>query len=227
MVSYTSHYYFPQAYTFPAHPFEPLAATNWSNKTIMVTQPVDHTLFQLLIPDCTTYSIPEHPFEGLSGSEGHSLAVTSSSRSPPQPLSQFADAPTHKIHRRITHHHYILSNHFLSQDRSHQRALLQQCLQSDWLNQDDPEPKDAQSHSIFLGFLAQNTAEAAFKCEFDRCTKTFSRQDRALGHIRRHLGHRPYACNLRCSSATCRERFSCRSYLQSHLTRPKEPCERW
>jgi hypothetical protein len=156
--------------------------------------------------------------------------VSPSSTSSPHSSSQLSPPQTacnNGTYRESPQHRYILSNNFLSPDQAQQRALLQHCLQSQWLNSEELEPNETPRRSILLGFLAQNTPKAAFQCEFDGCGKRFNRQDRALGHVRMHLCHRPYACNFQCGNSACNERFSCRSYLQSHLTRQKEKCVKW
>jgi hypothetical protein len=191
--------------------------------------------FQPISPGPFEISSPENTFNqslSYSSPEQHSAAhgVWPSFTDSPNSSSQLASPPlqcSHTSYRESPQHCYIMCNNFLSPDQVHQRALLQHCLQSRWLNADELEPSDAPRRSILLGFLAQNTPKAAFSCEFDGCGKKFDRQDRALGHIRMHLCHRPYACNLQCGNSSCVERFSCRSYLQSHLTRQKEKCRKW
>lgn len=63
------------------------------------------------------------------------------------------------------------------------------------------EPNVAPKRSILLGFLSyepDKNKENTHVCKFDQCGKSFDRQDRALGHIRMHLNHRPYHCNGQC-----------------------------
>jgi hypothetical protein len=190
-------------------------------------QPLNQGSFQIPSPGDIFYEAPT-----LSSPEEQntlcavSPSSTSSSRSSSQ-LSLPQTACNSGVYREGPQHCYILRNNFLSPDQARQRALLQQCLQSQWLNSEELEPNEAPRRSILLGFLAQNTPKATFQCEFDGCGKIFNRQDRALGHIRMHLCHRPYACNFQCGNSACNERFSCRSYLQSHLTRQKEKCVKW
>ena len=164
---------------------------------------------------------PSMHFEEYSGSScadsTHSVSTTSS------PIATH----NHYMYIQNAQHKYLLDNNFLEPHQANQRALLQNCLASSWLNNNEREPSDTPRHSILLGFLAQNVSTAAFKCQFDGCDKDFERQDRALGHIRMHLSHRPYVCSAQCSNPACVERFCCRSYLQSHLTRQKEGCKKW
>ena len=203
-----------------ASPSEDLSTSYWGQGMPFPIQPLNQGLFQTLSSGSIFHQAPAF----LSPEEQSTWGATPSSTScssPPQ------TACNSGMYRESSQHSYILRHNFLSPDKAPQRALLQHCLQSHWLNSEELEPTKASRRSILLGFLAQNTPEAAFQCQFDGCGKGFSRQDRALGHIRMHLCHQPYACNSLCGNSACNERFSCRSYLQSHLTRQKEKCVRW
>jgi hypothetical protein len=50
--------------------------------------------------------------------------------------------------------------------------------------------------SILSGFLEVKN-EIKLKCLFNGCDRTFDRTDRALGHIRLHLEHRPFIWSMR------------------------------
>ncbi|KAG8756338.1 hypothetical protein FRC14_003159 [Serendipita sp. 396] len=72
----------------------------------------------------------------------------------------------------------------------------------------------------------QGKGPQTYTCLFNHCRKRLERKDRALGHVRMHLGYRPYICNGRCGVDGCREAFACHSYLKSHRQRPKETCSK-
>ncbi|KIM27208.1 hypothetical protein M408DRAFT_330129, partial [Serendipita vermifera MAFF 305830] len=112
---------------------------------------------------------------------------------------------------------------FTGPEESHLRSLLHEIVKSDWFCSNKFEPKTEKGRSILLSFLASDAA-GAYRCLFKECSKNLDRQDRALGHIRMHLGHRPHACDGKCGVIGCPERFYCASYLRSHTKRQKEPC---
>ncbi|KAG8817369.1 hypothetical protein FRC18_000570 [Serendipita sp. 400] len=73
---------------------------------------------------------------------------------------------------------------------------------------------------------SQGKGPQTYICLFNHCGKRLERKDRALGHVRMHLGYRPYVCNGQCGVEGCKEAFACHSYLKSHKQRPKETCLR-
>jgi hypothetical protein len=120
-----------------------------------------------------------------------------------------------------------LTTAFTQPDQVGLRSLLDSILTSPWLIKNDPEPKDEKNRSILLEFLAHETTGGTYRCLFDGCHKSMDRQDRSLGHIRMHVGHRPFGCNGLCGVPDCQERFYCQSYLRSHAKRQKAPCDIW
>lgn len=91
------------------------------------------------------------------------------------------------------------------------RTLLGRVLQSAWYQEHKMEPlyqssKDdvtqgldlplqPKKDSVFKAFLS-----ASGKCQFgdvgrEECPKVDSKLRRALGHVRFHLGHRPFVCS--------------------------------
>lgn len=120
--------------------------------------------------------------------------------------------------------HPVLAAALTGPEESHLRSLLHEIVKSDWFRSNKFEPKTEKGRSVFLSFLASDAA-GAYRCLFKECSKNLDRQDRALGHIRMHLGHRPHACGGKCGVMGCQERFYCASYLRSHTKRQKEPCE--
>jgi hypothetical protein len=120
-----------------------------------------------------------------------------------------------------------LTTAFRQPEQFHLRALLDSILTSPWLATHGVEPKDEKNRSILLGFLAHESTGGTYRCLFEGCNKSLDRQDRALGHIRMHVGHRPHACGGICGVPECQERFYCQSYLRSHARRQKAPCDIW
>ncbi|PVF93757.1 hypothetical protein CPB86DRAFT_835825 [Serendipita vermifera] len=102
--------------------------------------------------------------------------------------------------------------------------LLLECLLSRWLKEDILEPRTRNGVSILEAFL---DSKGGRKCPFDNCDKSFSRRDRAIGHIRQHLNHRPFKCQGKCKNLSCREKFSHRAYLKEHIDREKSHCAIW
>jgi len=133
----------------------------------------------------------------------------------------------------------------LSGTRSPQRLLFERCIDSSWLRNNDPEPGDGQNKSILLGFLKAEDPNNPLTCLFDDCGKNFYEQDRALGHVRMHLGHKPYPCNGQCQDINwyalplhmlprptthlinSRVRVSCHSSLRAHISARQRVCPRW
>ncbi|KAG8839982.1 hypothetical protein FRB91_006651 [Serendipita sp. 411] len=86
--------------------------------------------------------------------------------------------------------------------------------------------------SIYTAFLEEDRAAGKWRCLFGgehescpKASKSFERVERAIEHIRRHLGHRPYPCTDTCpksgaSGAACGQRFFASQYLQDHIRRP-------
>ncbi|CAG8710395.1 9745_t:CDS:2 [Acaulospora colombiana] len=75
--------------------------------------------------------------------------------------------------------------------------LLSECLFSQWLQDDAPEPRTKNNASILEAFLDSKDGR---QCPFDNCDKSFLRKDRAIGHIRQHLNHRPFKCQGKCKN---------------------------
>lgn len=205
---------------------ESVSYVNGPTPSSLVEQPTEtsHVEYYDVIPALTFTVHPEQPFD-VTYEESVTTSGSSCFGSPVTPLSPNA-VHAHSPSRPSPQHQYLLDNQFLGPHQEKLRVLLQHCLESAWLNDNALEPNDVPRRSILLGFLQQNAPMAAFKCQFDGCAKEFERQDRALGHIRMHLSHRPYKCNSRCGNPACVERFCCRSYLQSHLVRLKDSCKK-
>lgn len=88
--------------------------------------------------------------------------------------------------------------YFSSRHQQDQRRALNRILASDWLAKNEMEPAYG-NRSVLCDLLsAQNQTDGTLQCLFDGCTKRFDRQDRAIAHIRVHLGHQPYSCDGSC-----------------------------
>ncbi|CAG7847508.1 SubName: Full=Uncharacterized protein {ECO:0000313/EMBL:CCA72295.1} [Serendipita indica DSM 11827] len=78
------------------------------------------------------------------------------------------------------------------------QTSLAEISSSTWLQNDEPEPIVG-GQSILCRFLGRDPAlPGLYICLFDDCNKTFDRLDRAIPHIRVHLGHKPVPCNGQC-----------------------------
>ncbi|KAG8756336.1 hypothetical protein FRC14_003157 [Serendipita sp. 396] len=140
----------------------------------------------------------------------------------------------------------------LCDDSHHQRHLLTLAT-ADWVVRNEPEPRDRYGQSLLLRFLSVSDSQSGkmgkasrkqkhletgrereqgsmqkkqstYVCQFRNCGKRLERKDRALSHVRMHLGHRPFVCKGACGVSQCTEAFACQSYLKSHRQRPKEDC---
>lgn len=76
--------------------------------------------------------------------------------------------------------------------------FLVECLSSEWLRLKQLEPTFLPKQSVLLRFLSRPSPASSFRCLFDGCAKKFDRRDRAIGHIRTHLEHKPFLCDGRC-----------------------------
>jgi len=90
---------------------------------------------------------------------------------------------------------------FLNPAQKDLRHLLNHVLTSSWFQNNEREPEDGPKRSILSPFLQRSEKGNSYKCLFDFCPKSFDRQDRALGHVRMHLGHRPFQCVGRCGAS--------------------------
>jgi hypothetical protein len=118
----------------------------------------------------------------------------------------------------------MLENSFRGNDDQSRmrRNLLDDIQRQPWfyLNQDEPKldqhlHRDILKHglgmvgrSIYTVFLVEDKYSNQWKCLFGseevRCKKTgkrFERVERAIEHVRSHLGHRPYVCDGTCHKA--------------------------
>lgn len=89
------------------------------------------------------------------------------------------------------------SGYFLQPDQQHLRHLLDTILMSDWLLSNDFD-LEGRCRSLLVQFL--DNQRGTLRCLFDGCKKKFSRQDRAITHIRVHLAHRPFVCGGQCGN---------------------------
>jgi hypothetical protein len=91
---------------------------------------------------------------------------------------------------------------FLRPEQRDLRRTLEQIQGAPWLIAHHKEPNDSTTkRSVYLTFLSNKGDKAggnSYRCLFDGCGKCFDRQDRAIGHIRMHFGHRPFQCNAQC-----------------------------
>jgi hypothetical protein len=103
---------------------------------------------------------------------------------------------------------HLLDN-FSKPEQEDLRSLLVDCLSSDWLRCQEPEPTFRPKQSVLLRFLSHPTPRSNFRCLFDGCMKKFDRRDRAVGHIRTHLEHKPFLCDGQCKIVGWYVHLSC------------------
>jgi hypothetical protein len=116
---------------------------------------------------------------------------------PPQPVSHEQNAPPY--HNRSDFQK--LEMYFLNPRQNDLRTLLNHILASSWYQKNEKEPENDMKRSILSPFLERSQKGNSYKCRFDFCSKSFDRQDRAIGHVRTHIAYRPFQCGGRCGAA--------------------------
>lgn len=86
----------------------------------------------------------------------------------------------------------LLANTHSQLRRESLLLLIDECCSSAWLRQNVPEPGHDQGTSMLLGFLRWN---GSWRCLQDGCQKGLISQLYALGHVREHMGFRPFVCS--------------------------------
>ena len=164
---------------------------------------------------CSRGFLPPHKAKGrarvsifLGGSIYYPhLSTSCAAKAPVSPLPTL---PNGRFSGQRLQADQTLINRSFAND-SIRRTLLDRVLQSPWYQQHEMEPfyrssKDdvtqgldlplePRKDSVFKAFLSSNG-----KCQFGavqqgECPKVESKLRRALGHVRFHLGHRPFVCS--------------------------------
>lgn len=140
------------------------------------------------------------------------------------------DRPTTRFHgQRFQSDPTIVERSF--QKDSTRRTLLSRIVDTRWFKEQTMEPMyqspaDAVSHglelplrpfkdSIYKAFVAKEGRCMFGDVENNECKKVETRIQRALGHVRSHLGHRPFVCDgcVRCNT---RKEYVCRGHRISN-----------
>lgn len=144
----------------------------------------------------------------------------------------------------------MLENSFRGNDDQSRvrRQVLNDIQRQSWFHSNQDEPKmDVHIHrdilehglgmvgrSIYTVFLVEDKDSNQWRCLFGSedmsCKKTekrFERVERAIEHVRSHLGHRPFACDGTChktksTGISCGKRFFAAGYLEDHKKRPQK-----
>ena len=125
--------------------------------------------------------------------------------------------------QRVSRNDLLLEYSFKGQDHvdDTRRGILDRILSKDWYLNNDREPECGSSdddvtlglmgigtHSVFTAFLDEHS-KGQWKCAFGSVRhpckrnmrkKTFDRIERAVDHVRSHLGHRPFICSGECGT---------------------------
>ncbi|KIM27209.1 hypothetical protein M408DRAFT_24686 [Serendipita vermifera MAFF 305830] len=96
----------------------------------------------------------------------------------------------------VTH---LSNTAFQDPSNEHLLQLLQTILIASWYLNNQHEPRDSSKRSVFFNFLIHQS-KGVYACLFEDCHATFPRQDRALGHVRKHFNHRPFVCTGPCAA---------------------------
>jgi hypothetical protein len=113
-----------------------------------------------------------------------------------------------------------LDMYFLHPAQKDLRQLLTRVVTSSWFQNNEKEPEIGSKRSILSPFLQRSERGNSYRCLFDFCTKSFDRQDRALGHVRMHLGHRPFQCGGRCGASEWYVTLLMASHVPTDLSVP-------
>ncbi|CCA74211.1 hypothetical protein PIIN_08164 [Serendipita indica DSM 11827] len=192
------------------------------------------------------------PFGSSNGVIGSPLPQTSPSE-PPSDFERSQTSPALRNSTRFPGQRLDVDQQLLDasfcghdEDSRKRRAILDEILGQPWYYNHEQEPRIESlsdpaarglgmvGRSIYTVFLVQDENGSHWRCLFgghhaqcDRSEKQFERVERAIEHVRRHLGHRPYACDDGClksqtSGAPCGQRFFASQYLQDHKRRPQK-----
>jgi hypothetical protein len=88
----------------------------------------------------------------------------------------------------------VLDSFFQKPEQIRLRSLLNSIRSSQWYLLNQLEPISADNQSILSQFTHTPARGARIQCLFDGCTKNFDRMDRAVGHVRVHIGLQPFPC---------------------------------
>lgn len=159
--------------------------------------------------------VPDTPFSPFSPD----VMATSSSF----PSSHVRPRSARGRGQRVSRNDGLLDNSFKGQDSLERtrRDTLDRIMKKDWYLNNDREPECGTSdddvtlglagigtRSVFTAFLDEYS-KGRWKCAFGSAKnpckrnmhkKTFDRVERAVDHIRSHLGHRPFVCNGDCGT---------------------------
>lgn len=107
---------------------------------------------------------------------------------------------------------------------AHLRRRLQDILLSHWWRNNELEQHQE------LADLLEHDRPNEWRCVLGGCQRnevTWSRKERAVDHIRRHLDHRPFKCaDNACGNTACTLAFLSKRDLHSHLNPVSVDCER-
>lgn len=148
---------------------------------------------------------PEPTFDDLMREmEMEMLRPTNTPVAPPQrpPIldpPRTARVPPHRVRRNVDESAY--RHFFRGTDQQELRRALDEILNSEWLALDRPEPTCGK-RSVLSQLLSSRSCSTDYiRCLFDGCKyDRFDRLDRAVAHVRVHLGHRPFVCKGDCVS---------------------------
>jgi hypothetical protein len=125
--------------------------------------------------------------------------------------------------QRVSRNDMLLQYSFQGQDtlESTRRDILDCIIKKDWYLRNEREPvcwtadddvtqgrAGIETRSVFTAFLDEYS-KGQWKCAFGSAThpckrnmhkKTFDRVERAVDHVRSHLGHRPFVCDGDCGT---------------------------
>ena len=162
-------------------------------------------------------AVPDTPFSSFSPDVMVSGSSLYSPRGNVRPRSSRGRG------QRVSRNDLLLEYSFKGPDplESTRHGILDRIMKKDWYLNNDREPECGTSdddvtlglmgigtRSVFTAFLDEHS-KGQWKCAFGSAKhpckrnmrkKTFDRVERAVDHIRSHLGHRPFVCNGECGA---------------------------
>ncbi|PVF98167.1 hypothetical protein CPB86DRAFT_814897 [Serendipita vermifera] len=107
------------------------------------------------------------------------------------------------------------------------QKALEVVMLDEWKVKNQREP----SNDVLLQFMWKDEVEDKWRCRFwdngAPCESACRKAEHAKNHVRRHINHRPFACDGRCSSSdgVCTRRYTSTDARRTHQKGTSKCCE--